>query len=69
VSGCRDALWLPYQRDEGLIREAIQAALQQGPIKAIFGHADVVSTVGFASVKTNLVKTNQTMYSQMPYVE
>jgi hypothetical protein len=27
-----------------VIREAISSALQQGPLKAIFGHADVVST-------------------------
>lgn len=41
----RDSLWLPYRRDGvGLIQQqAIQAAQQQGPLKAIFGHADVVS--------------------------
>mgnify|MGYP001807541603 CR=1 FL=1 len=45
VAVSRDSLWLPYRRDEGVIREAISSALQQGPLKAIFGHADVVSTV------------------------
>lgn len=40
----RGSLWLPYRWDEGLIKQAIKAALAQGPLKAIFGHADVVST-------------------------
>ena len=35
-----DALWLPYRRDRQELVDAIQAA---GPVKAIFGHTDVVS--------------------------
>ena len=34
------ALWLPYRRDNQDIEAAVRAA---GPVKAIFGHADVVS--------------------------
>ena len=34
------ALWLPYRRDKTELEAAIAAA---GPIKATFGHADVVS--------------------------
>ena len=34
-----DALWLPYRREHGPLEQAIQEA---GPVKAVFGHADVV---------------------------
>lgn len=35
------ALWLPYRRDRGETEAAVQAA---GPVDAVFGHADVVSS-------------------------
>ena len=35
-----DALWLPYRRQRGEIEAAVRGA--EGPVKAIFGHADVV---------------------------
>ncbi len=35
-----DALWLPYRRDHLPLERALQEA---GPVKAVFGHADVVS--------------------------
>ncbi len=35
------ALWLPYRRQRAELEAALQAA---GPAKAIFAHADVVST-------------------------
>lgn len=40
----RGALWLPYRRDEALVRGAIASALRRlgGPPSAIFAHADVV---------------------------
>lgn len=34
-----DALWLPYRREHRPLERAIQEA---GPVKAVFGHADVV---------------------------
>ena len=34
-----DALWLPYRRERGEIEAAIRSS---GPLKALFGHADVV---------------------------
>ena len=34
-----DALWLPYRRERGEIEAAIRSS---GPLKAVFGHADVV---------------------------
>ncbi|KAF8071319.1 hypothetical protein HT031_001402 [Scenedesmus sp. PABB004] len=39
----RDALWLPYRRDEAVLRGAIAQAKAAGPLKAIFGHADVLT--------------------------
>ena len=40
----RGALWLPYRRDEGLLRSALAAAAEQSspPLRAVFAHADVV---------------------------
>ena len=37
----RGALWLPYRRQRAELEAAIRAAT--GPVKAVFGHADVVS--------------------------
>ncbi len=38
------ALWLPYRRDEAVIRSALAAATERGGgVKAVFAHADVVS--------------------------
>lgn len=42
----RQALWLPYRRDEQQLRQAIAEALEQGPVQAIFAHADVVGRGG-----------------------
>jgi hypothetical protein len=36
-----DALWLPYRRQQADLEAALKAA---GPVKAVFAHADVVST-------------------------
>lgn len=35
------ALWLPYRRQHADLEAALKAA---GPVKAVFAHADVVST-------------------------
>lgn len=37
----RGALWLPYRKDQSEIKSALAAA---GLLKAVFAHADVVST-------------------------
>jgi hypothetical protein len=40
----RNALWLPYRRDESLLRAAMAAARTPGaqPLRAVFAHADVL---------------------------
>ena len=40
MSFSRDALWLPYRREQSLLKAVLQQATE---IKAIFAHADVVS--------------------------
>lgn len=42
---CLDALWLPYRRDPAELEACVRLA---GPVKAIFGHADVVRVQGIA---------------------
>lgn len=42
---CLDALWLPYRRDPAELAACVRSA---GPVKAIFGHADVVRVHGVA---------------------
>ena len=44
---CLDALWLPYRRDPAELEACVRSA---GPVKAIFGHADVVRVQGAASL-------------------
>ena len=39
------ALWLPYRRQRAELEAAIRAATS--PVKAVFGHADVVSNRPF----------------------
>ena len=46
---CLDALWLPYRRDPAELEACVRSA---GPVKAIFGHADVVRVQGVACFKT-----------------
>ena len=42
---CLDALWLPYRRDPAELEACVRSS---GPVKAIFGHADVVrACMGF----------------------
>ena len=48
---CLDALWLPYRRDPAELEACVRSA---GPVKAIFGHADVVRVQGVACFKMDI---------------